>query len=392
MSNGDPQPPWEQWQRLSLRTGLGGLVVWALCALIWHRAAFEGYWFAWVFWVSLAFGALEVCFMQFLTRGAWSWAVQRPLEAGMATLPLMLVLLVPVLFAMAQVFPWAAIPLPESEPHKRLYLTTPFFTVRALICFGALWPMAHRMRYWSLREDESLMQPEPAARLRVIGAGGLVVYSICMLIASTDWVMSLEHKWFSTMFVVIFGIGQLLTALAASIAFIILVPASVGYTPMFDKKRLRDLGNLLMAFVIFWTYVTYGQFIIIWSGNLPPEITWFLHRSSPWWVAVVVVLLTLQFALPFAMLLSRATKDHPRRLAMVALLVFGMNILNNFWLVVPSFPGSHWGILLLSIPIFIGMGGLWVFVFLKAFLGRRAVPRLAAEQLLAAAEKEVNHG
>ena len=392
MSEDNPSPPWQRWQRQALIAGVGGLVLWLIGALIWHDSAFQSYWFAWVFWSGLALGCLELACLQFLTRGAWSFAVQRPLEAGMATLPLMLLFLVPAFFAMSQIFPWAATPLPMDEPHKRLYLTTPFFVVRALLCFGALLPFGYRMRYWSLREDQKLMQPEPADRLRGLGAGGLVVYSICMLIASTDWVMSLEHKWFSTMFVVIFGIGQLLTALAACIAFIILIPASVGYKDLFDKKRLRDLGNLLMAFVIFWTYITYGQFIIIWSGNLPPEIGWFLHRSSPGWITVLVVLLTLQFAFPFAMLLSRATKAHPMRLAMVALLVFGMNVLNHFWLVVPSFPGSHWRVLLLSIPVFVGMGGLWVFVFIKAFLGRAALPRLVVEQIQAAKEKEVAHG
>ncbi len=227
----------------------------------------------------------------------------------------MALLFLPTLLDTHDIFPWTNPSLLAGAPHKQAYLTVPWFTVRTLLCFAVLTPLAFRMRFWSIREDESTITTDPAAHLRALGAGGLVVYTVCMLFAATDWVMSLEPKWYSTMFVVIFSIGQLLTALAGSIAFITLLPPSAGYAALFDIKRLRDLGNLLMAFVIFWTYVSFGQFLIVWAGNLPREISWYLHRSSPGWRAVVIALALLQFAIPFALLLSRELKRHPRRLA-----------------------------------------------------------------------------
>ena len=380
--------PWASWQRRVTKVATVGFLVWLLGVLFWHGSAFRAYWFAWVFWASLAFGSLVVCFLQFLTRGLWSLVLQRPLEAGIMTLPVMALFFVPVLFAMQDVFPWAGTDLLAHAPHKKVYLTVPWFTVRTLLCFGLLLPMALRMRYWSDREDRTLMVPEPAGKLRALGAGGLVLYSVCMLVASTDWVMSLETQWYSTMFVVIFAIGQLLTALAGAIAFVILVPERTGYASLFSTKCLRDLGNLLMAFVIFWTYVSFGQFLIIWSGNLPREISWFLHRSSPGWQAVVGLLALLQFAVPLALLLSRATKSHPRRLAGVALLVFAMNVLNVIWLVVPSFGALDWKMLLLCVPAWVGLGGVWVAAFLHYFQKRAPLPRFALELRK---EGEVSH-
>jgi len=370
--------PWAAWQKRAALVGGVALVLWVVAAFLWPAHAFRGYWFAWVFWAGVSFGALVLCFMQFLTRGLWSLVVQRPLEAGIATLPVAAVMFLPVLWGMHHVFPWVDAPPPLSSPHKHVYLTVPWFIVRTLLCFVALAPLAWRMRFWSWREELALMEPEPAAKLRSLGAGGLVLYSACMLVASTDWIMSLEPKWYSTMFVVIFGIAQLLTALAASIAFVVLSPERTGYLQLFNTKSLRDLGNLLMAFVIFWTYVSFSQFLIIWSGNLPREISWYLHRSSPGWQMVAGALAILQFAVPFALLLSRTTKQYPHRLAAVAILVFVMNIVHVFWLIVPSFGKTDFGLLLMCLLVFVGLGGVWMATFLAAFKKRAPVPRVAS--------------
>ncbi|MDB6137926.1 MAG: hypothetical protein JWO94_998 [Verrucomicrobiaceae bacterium] len=378
---------WDRGQRLAGRVGAACLAVWLAGTLAWPQAGFRAYWFAFVFWSGLGLGSLLLCFLQFVTRGDWGLAVQRPLEAALMTLPLLCVLFLPVLAGMRHVFPWTAVDLLANAPHKRSYLTTPWFAARTLIFFGLLIPLALRLRAWSAREDEGRMLPEPATRMRVLSSGGLVVYCIGMLLISTDWIMSLEPRWHSTMFVVIIGIGQLLTALAASVAFILLAPARFGYTMLSDTKLRRDLGNLLMTFVVFWTYVSFSQFLIIWSGNLPAEISWYLHRSTPGWQAVAALLALLQFALPFALLLSRATKARPRLLASVAVLVVVMNMLNVFWLVVPSFGPCDWVLPGLCLPALAGMGGLWVMTWLAAFKRRPPIPRLALEQ-----GKEAAHG
>jgi hypothetical protein len=192
------------------------------------------------------------------------------------------------------------------------------------------------------------------------------------------------------MFVVIVGISQLLTALAGSIALVILLPRSAGFGALLDVKCLRDLGNLLMAMVIFWTYVTFGQFLIIWSGNLPREIVWYAHRDSPLWKTVIVLLALLQFGVPFAFLLFRATKEHPQRLARVALLVFCSNILHVWWLVMPPFDDRGAARWWLGLAAFAGIGGIWTWRFLAALKSRPLLPS-AAMAPQESSELEVRH-
>jgi hypothetical protein len=369
------------WQRRAAWTGALLLAAWLGAALVWHKAAFQGYWFAWVFWAGLGLGFMALCFLQFLTRGAWSRAVQRIAEAGATTLPLMALLFLPMLIGVRDVFPWV---IPETlvdAPHKRAYLTIPWFIVRAFACLAAMMPLILAVRKWSTAEDRRMTSPDPAARLRKISAGGLVLYSVTMLVASTDWVMSLQPRWYSTMLVVIIGISQLLSALAASIVLIAFLAEAPALAPLLDTKCRRDLGNLLLAFVIFWTYVTFSQYLIIWSGNLPREIGWYLSRTTTGWKAVVTGLALLQFAIPFAVLLFRSTKQSLTRLGMVAALVFAMGAVQIYWLVAPAFGGPFSGPWWTSLLAFAGMGGLWTSLFLWFLRGRPLAP-LHAEEVL----------
>ncbi len=369
------------WQKRSAWIGALLLAAWLVAAFIWQKAAFQGYWFAWVFWAGLGLGFVALCFLQFLTRGAWSLAVQRISEAGAATLPLMALLFLPMLIGVRDVFPWVIPETLADAPHKRAYLTAPWFIARSFACLAAMMPLIMAVRKWSAAEDRRTPSTDPAARLRRISAGGMVLYSVTMLVASTDWVMSLQPRWYSTMLVVIVGISQLLSALAASIALIALIADAPALAPLLDTKCRRDLGNLLLAFVIFWTYVTFSQYLIIWSGNLPREVGWYLSRTTTGWKAVVTCLALLQFAVPFAVLLFRSNKQSLTRLGMVAALVFAMGAMHIYWLVAPAFGGPLSGPWWSALLAFVGIGGLWTGLFLWFLRGRPLAP-LHAEEVL----------
>jgi hypothetical protein len=347
-----------------------------LCVLgaIWNRPQFFHSWLvAWIFFTGISCGALVIVMMQSLTGGAWGVAVQRLAESAMLTLPLMAFLFVPVLIGIHEVFPWSRADALAAHPkwqHKLGYLNLPFFALRGFFYFAVLSALAFFIRRWSVQQDKVVDGPSPGRRIRMLSAGGLVVYVLCMNFASTDWVMSLEPDWYSTIFVVIFMAGQFLTALALMTALLALFAGYEPFGGLIVTKHFHDLGNLLLTFVIFWIYVSFSQFLIIWSGNLPKEISWYLHRSAGGWKGVALFLMAFQFILPVGLLLLRGMKRQRERLGAIAALIVVVNIVNVYWLIAPAFHPEgvriHW----LDFATLIAVGGFWTALFLW-FLNRQ---------------------
>lgn len=331
---------------------------------------FFGAWLtAWLFWSGLSLGALVVFMLQCLTGGAWAKAVERPCLTALRTISLAALGFLPILAGARWIYPWTDRELFAHHhwPHKEIYLSPGFFTVRALIYFAVFAGLAAALvRAWN-------SQPEERRRraLQRLSCAGLVLYFVCMNFAATDWVMSLTPEWYSTIFPVILMSGQFLSALA------LLVFLCCGTGEGGTAKQFHDLGNLLLAFVVFWTYVSIGQLILIWSGNLPREITWYLDRWSGGWQYVALVLLVFQFLLPFGLLLGRELKRDPRRLARVALLVAAAGVLNVFWLVKPSLSHGHFSLSWLDVAVFLGLGGVWIGLFLRNWQKYQPVPEVA---------------
>jgi hypothetical protein len=234
--------------------------------------------------------------------------------------------------------------------------------------FAGVIAMALLLRRWSTQQDEG--NPLAARRLRALSGGGLVLYVLCMNFASTDWVMSLEPEWYSTIFVIIFMAGQFLSALALMTALLAVFSGPGAISESLPTKVFHDLGKMLLAFVIFWIYVSFSQFLVIWSGNLPKEISWYLHRSAGGWQWVTLVLALSQFFIPFTLLLSRTAKRQKSRLATIAGLIVVAGVVSNFWLVAPSFHPAHFSVHWMDLAELLALGGIWSFTFLF-FLKRR---------------------
>jgi hypothetical protein len=193
--------------------------------------------------------------------------------------------------------------------------------------------------------------------------------------ASIDWLMSLEAHWYSTIYGVHFLGGHVLAAFAFAILLAVRLRASD--TGALQQGQLLDLGNLLLAFVMLWAYFSYSQWIVIWSGNLPEEISWYLRRNRGGWQWLITALILFHFFVPFALLLVRAFKRRGAVLCAIAAAILFMRLLDIFWYTAPAFhPGSfylHW----MDIAAPIGLGGIWLAVFFF-YLGRR--PPLALSE------------
>jgi hypothetical protein len=274
---------------------------------------------------------------------------------------MMALLIIPVLADQKSVFPWAARELfaDGHSPHKAAYLQPPWFALRSCVYLGLTsvlaWPLSSG-RWPGLDRKQAL------------SAGGLVAYFAVMLFAASDWILSLEPKFYSSMAVVELATSQFLPALAWMIFVALTFDLCGG---IWDReKQQRDLGNLLLAFVIFSAYISFSQFLIIWSGNLPREIGWYLHRSHGWWPTVAAVLATTQLGVPFVILLSRAAKRRTSILAAVALLVFCANLVHVWWLTGPSFDRDGHSSLLSTAVMTAAIGGFWLWLFCWHFRRR----------------------
>jgi hypothetical protein len=366
------------------RTGLAlavvGLVASALGGWANPTQFFRSYLFAFLFWVGLTVGCLSVSMIHHLTGGFWGLVIRRILEAGTRTLPVLALLFLPIAFGLSQIYPWARPGAVEADPvlqHKALYLNPGFFLARAAFYFAVWITLAFFMNKWSLALDAG---PSRAISRRLRGLGGvsLLFLGFTVTFSSIDWAMSLDSHWSSTIYGVLFMVGQALSALSFVIVCIAVFGGEQPLSDVVGPGAVHDLGKLLLAFVMLWTYMNLSQFLIMWSGNLPEEIPWYIRRLHGGWQAVGLVLVLFHFALPFLLLLSRDLKRNRHLLGSVAGGVFAVRLLDLYWLVAPDLADHaasqgvafHW----LDVTLPVGIGGLWLALFARQLKGRPLVP------------------
>ncbi|HET9480824.1 MAG TPA: hypothetical protein VFP98_03640 [Candidatus Polarisedimenticolia bacterium] len=351
----------------SLAAAAAGLALSLVGALLAPARFFQAYLFAFNLWLGVSLGCLAILMIQYVTGGAWGIVIRRILEAGARNIPYMALLFLPLLAGLPSLYVWARPEVVAHDAllqHKQAYLNVPFFVTRAAIYFGVWTLLALVLHRWSRWQDES-GDPAVARRFQSLSAGGLLAFVLTMTFASVDWVMSLEPHWFSTIYGVLLMAGQAVSALSFAILTLVLLSRHPPLSKVIEPRHLRDLGTLLFAFVMVWAYFALSQFLIIWSGNLPEEIPWYLKRLKGGWEWVGVGIILLHFALPFLLLLSTKAKRSPVRLVRIALLVFVMRAVDLYWMIKPAFEEGtvrfHW--LDLAAPI--GLGGVWIFLFAR---------------------------
>lgn len=371
----DTRAAFERGQKRALTIGGLALLLALVGAFLDADQLLRSWLFAFLFWLGLSLGSLAIVLLHHATGGSWGFAIRRLLEAGMRTLPLMAAFFVPILLGVRHLYPWAAEGAAEHDhllAHKAPYLNVPFFAIRAAIYFAIWIGLTAVMTGLTGKQDRS-GHPSWERRMRVLAGPGLAAYGLTMTFAAVDWSMSLEPHWFSTIYGVLFIVGQAL----ATISFAILGATWLAHRDPFrrfiSRGHFHDLGNLTFAFVMLWAYVSFSQYLIIWSGNLAEETPWYLHRLGHGWQGVAMVLLAFHFAIPLAVLLARKTKRNARVLAIVAGGLLVMRLVDLYWLVAPAFhPDSlsfHW----LDPVAVAAMGGLWFAYYVRQLKGRPLV-------------------
>jgi len=364
-------------QRIALSSGAIGLVLSSAFAIRNSAQFFRSYLFAYVFWLAIPMGCMAILMLHHLTGGWWGYPIRRLLEAGTRTFVWMAVLFVPVLLGMSHLYKWAQPVEVAADPmlqYKRPYLNPQFFTVRVVIYFAIWIGLAWLLNKWS-REQDRTGDPRLATRLEALSGPGLILWGIAVTYSSIDWVMSLEAHWFSTMYGMIVMVVAALTAMS----FVVFVLRKLsGQEPIahaVTASQFNDLGNLMLAFVMLWAYLSFSQFLIIWAGNIKDEIPWYTARAFGGWGVIAVILIVLHFALPFLLLLQRGVKRRLQMLSLVAGMLIVLSLVDVYWLVAPAYETSGPSPSPLDVFAVVGIGGVWLAAFISELKKRPLLPQ-----------------
>jgi hypothetical protein len=345
---------------------------------------------AWLLGLMLTFGfavgGLALLMLQYCTGGKWGLLLRRPLEAMSRTLPLVFlywcVIAIPA--SMKKLYLWAAVTdvnaalksgwINEVQAHaiefKRPMLNPETFIIVSVVCFVIWGYYAWRLNSLGLERDAAspATTPEWIKRLENISGPGLVVYAITMSAAAIYWVMSLDPTWYSSVYGLLFLVGQIYSVLALSIIIVISLSKAEPFKTILRQTEQHDLGKFAFAFVMLNIYLAFGQFLIIWSGNLPEEIPWYLDRIRGHWGVIVTLDFIFHWLIPFTLLLSRDLKRNKKRLVWVCQWMVFARAFDLFWLIEPNFKDAarnlhfSWGILeYVAVPV--AMIAIWVAYF-----------------------------
>lgn len=432
-------PDWSAPQKVAITFAVVGLVAFGIGAAVLAgdehanppvlKQVFSAYLAGYIYWFSLPLGGMALLMIHYLAKTSWGLLLKRPLESATRTLPLMFLLFIPIVVgvAMGEHSPyWWSAPehshaeeqlteasqrpegkgadaeaisrekaiaiaqertrravesAVEHERHERDKGNFGFLSLNAFIGVGivlfAIWgTMIFFLNKWGQEaEDDPAKVESSLDKCGKLSGPGLIIFAITMTAASTQWVMSLQEGWASTMFPVIFAVNQFLTCFAFCVACFLLLVGRPPFKALMRPKFQIDMGSLMLAFTLFWSYTSFSQMMLIWIGNLPEEIPFYLKRSNNtawWWVSAVLIV--FHFGLPFILLLFRDIKTHPVRLRMMAIYLLVVCAIDVVWWIEPTHEHSSPLFVLLDIGAILGIGGLWGLVFIYHLKQRPLVP------------------
>ena len=366
----------KKWRSRALAVGIAGAALSAVGFFVSPFQFYRSYLWSYLFVLGLALGPLAWLLLQYLTGGAWGMVIRRPCEAALRTMPLVALMFLPIVIGIPNLYPWSHAANVAADPvlqHKHAYLNLPFFLIRAAIYFGGwLFLSWHYTRCSDIEDREG--HDAVHGKMSSLAGPGLIFWGFSLTFMSIDWVLSVNPAWFSTMFGLLFIADQGLTGMAFLITVMVLLSFRRPMSEVLTPRHLHDLGKFLLAMVMVWAYFSFSQFLIIWAGNLPEEIPWYLTRINGGWGIVAMALVVGHFALPFALLLSRDLKRNFKLLASIAVFILCMRVVDLYWVVAPEFRKQSFGVSWMDFTVPLGLIGIWLAYFLTNLEKRPLMP------------------
>jgi hypothetical protein len=332
---------------------------------------FHAYLLGFMAWLGVSLGSMAILMIRHLTGGGWGVVVRRVMGAAMRCIPLLTVLFLPLLFGLPYLYIWdrpldqvANLHLREHlESLTASYLNPHGFILRAIFYF-AIWNLlSYLLSRWSAEGDKPGAR-DNTQRFKAVSGPGLILYAFTISFAAIDWLMSIDPSWISTIYGLQILIGEVLTAMAFTV---VVERILYKYRPMSEMLLpdfVHDHGKWMLAFTMVWAYFSFSQWLIIWAGNLPEEITWYLRRINGGWGYVGVFLAVFGFAAPFVTLLSRPFKRDITMLVWLAVWLLIIRYTDLFWIIEPNFSPSF-RLTVADIVVPIAIGGIWMGVFFR---------------------------
>jgi uncharacterized membrane protein YpjA len=336
---------------------------------------FQAYLIAYTFWMSVVLGCLALLMVQHLSGGVWGVILRRPFEAAVRTLPYMAVLFLPIAFGMHSIYEWSR-PEMANDPiisQKAPYLNIPFFFARQVFYFVVWTTIGTLLSKWSNEHDRT-GDPALLDKMATLSGAGLLIYGLTVTFAMVDWTLSVNVRWYSTIWGMLYAGGQGLSAFAFGIIVLLMLAQTAPLNKVLTKHHFHDLGKLMFAFLMLWAYLSFSQFLIIWSANLPEEIPHYINRWENSWRWLSVFIVVGHFMIPYALLLSRDLKRNMGKLRVIATWILMARFADYYWHVAPEFHTAGFNFSLLDIALPLALGGIFISLFVSQLGGRSLLP------------------
>lgn len=372
-----PQNHWlRKMPTVAGAVGVLGLIATFVLGMSQPEQAHFSFHVAFLYFLTIALGGLFFVLIQFATKAGWSVVVRRFAENLMGTLPIFVVLFIPMIFGAHTLFHWTHQEVVVNDPiltSKAPFLNTTFFFIRAAIYFIAWIWLARFFGKKSLEQDKTGVA-DNTRKMQHRSYAGIPVFALSVTFAAFDWIMSLDPHWYSTIFGVYIFAGCVVSIYASLIVLITATRGSGFLQGIINAEHFHDLGKMLFGFVVFWSYIAFSQFFLIWYGNIPEETLFYAHRLHGNWNTLSIVLAAGHFALPFFFLLPRTIKRNPTTLVIGASYMLVLHFVDIYWLVMPTLQKENASFGLLDVTSILGVGGVFLAMFAHRMRSNAVVP------------------
>lgn len=365
----------ENIRRRSMVVGVVATIFAAILGMRSPEAFHHAYLLAFMAWLGVSLGALGLLLIIYLTNGRWGLVIRRILEAAVRNLWMMALLFLPLYYFVPKMYVWAKPEEVAKNEHLQFianhYLTQQRFLLRAAIYF-AIW-IGLSLLFTRYSREEDVEGNRSHRRLKFLAAPGAILFAFAVTFAAIDWVMSLDPQWTSTIYGLIFLVGQLMSALCITTVTAVILSRYKPMSELLHRSHLHDYGKLMLTFTLLWSYFSFSQWLIMWAGNLPDEITWYWVRLHGGWQYVSLFIALGGFAFPFLVLLSAQLKKDPARIVKIAGWLIVVRFVDLYWLIMPNF-SRRFEPHALDILVPLAMGGFWLALFFRNLKGQVLLP------------------